>query len=1075
MDWPGSEALTLNSLPAEILQQIFYLCTTPSFLQLIQSNHRLFSLASQSREVLVHHLHHVPGLKLGLDDTSIPTSELFLLFRQRAAAHLFGTNLTADCRNYRFRRGGVLDPHASCLSSDCDGNNDVSLVLKNSSRVCLYRSLDKVHDVIESPYADGRARVIQVVHKSYLISVLYAWTPAERDPPGATSSSKPTVKETTHQIITGQISAQDGTAKAPTPNKGSVRYHLLHYNKYFSDRPIFYAIPTHKSCYHKVLAPVHLAVHSSMLCAILWDLPDRSTPTSHASILLYSPDVASQKGNSMYRITVIYPFDHVATVSRGDTGETRESGDFTDYGGSDEVYTNTYSPELAPGQDQRLLHAGMKPRAISFFKWGRRLLLYAPGAVTPYTTLMTNEIVRYRQIDPNRVPGSHPMDHVRLVESMATHVRRTNITSIYSHRFTLDLPFFSRHEITLRPGLPGTDNEACETECITSFLCLGNTTLLPATIPRHIAHDSDGLRNMTGPQVLTIVQIRRRRPYDQCHHVESRDDFPVLPPPPPRRLQRIFDDYPNPDNNPDGDDDDENAGHHDDAGIDDRDRDELDSTDVRVVARLWGWNPQSTTLTGLDTVSVSPMGERIAVAQWDRVLIYALDPAALCEEGGDEGSRSENDGGSIIESEAGSEDASDAWVSHSSILGPPVEEVVDGSADPYGATTHTEDDDDDTHAAQGEPQAPSTMPQNPTPAPSVPQSTTHPSAPKPAFSTTSTSASTSQLMNFYHRVDDDMLGGWVVELKPIVLKMDGGAIVRRMIWGNGPSGPGNERLHSNDDHTEGVTIQENQEKREREKKDGKDEEETNGKAKEMENIDFIVHRGQHSFSSIKPIEPGIGHVETVPTTENEGNSGPPEDPRGSEPTTSNEPRISTTDGSSAILSGAKFISTDSVPTVAPETTPPAPFSDSKLTGQIKHIARPPEYFVKDTFADIPSSSPSPGLEEPDWGKGKEPELADESDRKDDLKHEQGMDLDEHSSPPPIEPSHPLKETTPLEKVVSTQSVPKAPPPPKRERRKRVTENELTILTDRGVQVWDLSVWGKRRQIHCELAGDDVLQ
>ncbi|KAK5099782.1 hypothetical protein LTS08_005497 [Lithohypha guttulata] len=51
-----------------------------------------------------------------------------------------------------------------------------------------------------------------------------------------------------------------------------------------------------------------------------------------------------------------------------------------------------------------------------------------------------------------------------------------------------------------------------------------------------------------------------------------------------------------------------------------------------VVARLWGWEELHTNLTGKEVVAVSDGGTRIAIAMWKKVYIYALNPRILCDE-----------------------------------------------------------------------------------------------------------------------------------------------------------------------------------------------------------------------------------------------------------------------------------------------------------------------------------------------------------------------------------------------------------------------------------------------------------
>lgn len=124
-----------TALPAEILQRILHFASTPTFLQLILVNRKLFNVAGESREVILHHLRHLPGLKLGLSDHCITTTDLFLILRQRAASNLYGTNFTADCMRFAFSNHAQLNPHASSLAMGTDGYPELSMVVKNDSSI----------------------------------------------------------------------------------------------------------------------------------------------------------------------------------------------------------------------------------------------------------------------------------------------------------------------------------------------------------------------------------------------------------------------------------------------------------------------------------------------------------------------------------------------------------------------------------------------------------------------------------------------------------------------------------------------------------------------------------------------------------------------------------------------------------------------------------------------------------------------------------------------------------------------------------------------------------------------------
>lgn len=51
-----------------------------------------------------------------------------------------------------------------------------------------------------------------------------------------------------------------------------------------------------------------------------------------------------------------------------------------------------------------------------------------------------------------------------------------------------------------------------------------------------------------------------------------------------------------------------------------------------IAARLWGWEESHSNFSGKNTVAVSPGGTRIAIAMWNKVLVYPLNPKILCDE-----------------------------------------------------------------------------------------------------------------------------------------------------------------------------------------------------------------------------------------------------------------------------------------------------------------------------------------------------------------------------------------------------------------------------------------------------------
>lgn len=173
--------MPLLDLPPEILQVILQYCTTPSFLQAALSCRALFSLASDSRSAVLHHLDLTPGLLAGSLTSQTPsTSELFFLLKKRAAAYLYGTDIHADCNTF-VPRSGSIDPRACALRQDGDPN--IAVVERGKPDVHLYRlvagAIEPVCKLTPPPEYVGIIEVLRVVfaHDKNTISVLVRYEP----------------------------------------------------------------------------------------------------------------------------------------------------------------------------------------------------------------------------------------------------------------------------------------------------------------------------------------------------------------------------------------------------------------------------------------------------------------------------------------------------------------------------------------------------------------------------------------------------------------------------------------------------------------------------------------------------------------------------------------------------------------------------------------------------------------------------------------------------------------------------------------------------------------------------------
>jgi hypothetical protein len=127
----------LLNLPPELIQLVLQHSTTPSFLQVALCCRALHEIASSSREVILHHLHRTPGLKV--DTRSLKTRQLFQLLMKRSLQQLYGSQFFAKCTTFCFD-DFALDAQASSLASH--GDRDIALVLKGRQDVYVFQAKD---------------------------------------------------------------------------------------------------------------------------------------------------------------------------------------------------------------------------------------------------------------------------------------------------------------------------------------------------------------------------------------------------------------------------------------------------------------------------------------------------------------------------------------------------------------------------------------------------------------------------------------------------------------------------------------------------------------------------------------------------------------------------------------------------------------------------------------------------------------------------------------------------------------------------------------------------------------------
>lgn len=131
----------LLNLPAELVQLVLKQCCVSAYLQAALTCRTLYTIASSSRDVIVHHMETNPGSgfraqtdrKSNDDAERLTTRELFLLLRRGASEHLLYGESDFDHTIYTFD-GKIIDISASSMCNKKD-QKAIALVFKGDDRI----------------------------------------------------------------------------------------------------------------------------------------------------------------------------------------------------------------------------------------------------------------------------------------------------------------------------------------------------------------------------------------------------------------------------------------------------------------------------------------------------------------------------------------------------------------------------------------------------------------------------------------------------------------------------------------------------------------------------------------------------------------------------------------------------------------------------------------------------------------------------------------------------------------------------------------------------------------------------
>lgn len=533
---PVTDQPNTIGLPEEIVGNILFQSSTPTFLQLTRTSKEFYNCANHNRKLLLHHLNQIPGPKENIDNKCRDNSALFQLLRQRAINSLYGINFTANVTEY-IARHTKLNLGASCISGlDADYVRH-ALCFENSVDIRQYTSNCLVKEKINQ---HPNTKILKTVQWERYLSMLCAYPNAEEEAEDfpeeeesdyydsdsesdseperevedvEKASFAPSVNALLESRIKLKISSRASSKRKPPPKVKSCKYRICHYDIYTLEDSATFVIDDQPG-----LVPRDFIVQNRHFCAVLWDKDTVSgRPTLSAKIIVYVARETQMYYAPKYDEQTIWPKK---------SKPSRIPANHSD----DEEESVEYPPEK-----------------IAFFRDGRRIKMYNAGGIVPY------KVFSSFAADDERSYTSSNVVHYGGLESID---------------FYVDTPFYGMHGKYY-------DDHAQQDYCYQTYLCLGTSMLSFG--------EQDG--DTREANVLCILRSQTKMDPEDCDHKVS--------------LQRMA---------------------------------HLSAQSSSIVARLWGWEEMHTNMTGKEAVAVSSGGTRIAIAMWDKVLIYAINPKVLCEE-----------------------------------------------------------------------------------------------------------------------------------------------------------------------------------------------------------------------------------------------------------------------------------------------------------------------------------------------------------------------------------------------------------------------------------------------------------
>jgi hypothetical protein len=193
----------LLNLPPELIQLVLHHSTTSAFLQAAFSCRTIYTIASNCREVLLHHLGQIPGPNQGL--LSLASKQLFQVLQRRASQQLYNAQFSANCTNFNFGTS-ILDVKASSLAPS--DHLSLALVVRGQENVWLFRA-ENCRLQLKARLKPHRPQpgVVEVLRTAFDaddgLYVLQRFTPAVKE--DSPDSEHPFVRQALQSCVRGQI------------------------------------------------------------------------------------------------------------------------------------------------------------------------------------------------------------------------------------------------------------------------------------------------------------------------------------------------------------------------------------------------------------------------------------------------------------------------------------------------------------------------------------------------------------------------------------------------------------------------------------------------------------------------------------------------------------------------------------------------------------------------------------------------------------------------------------------------------------------------------------------------------